>query len=234
MMWSDEWKQIVGCGVEKKIITHEKLIRAPERDINSVGDMSTVLVTTGATVTFRELIEIVASAKFITTLVDLGVSKLLIQYGNEIKGSHISRQFFQDQLKKSNIVKEFGFTVENNIRDNTTILTNSDFDITAFPFSPQIQEYIKQADIVISHAGTGSIIDTLRHHKKLLVVVNNQLMDNHQEEIANEFAKMNYCAKCNCDDDFKSILETVQTQEFDKFPESDGRILESILAEELG
>lgn len=196
--------------------------------------MSTILVTTGATVTFRQLIETAVSVKFVLSLIDLGVTKLLIQYGNEIKGSqHISRQFFESQLKKSNIIEKFGFTVENNTTNDTMMLTNNDIQITAFPFSPHIQDYINRADIIISHAGTGSIIDTLRNHKRLLVVANNQLMDNHQEEIANEFVKMNYCAKCNCNDDFKSILASVQAHEFAKFPESDGRILESIIAEEL-
>ncbi|KAI5956144.1 ALG13 [Candida margitis] len=197
--------------------------------------MSTVLVTTGATVTFKKLIETVVSTKFINSLIDLGISKLFIQYGNETKGSqHISRQFFVNQLEKSSIVKDFHFTLENRTKDDTTVLANDVIEVTAFPFSSHIQDYIKQADIVISHAGTGSIIDTLRYQKKLIVVVNTQLMDNHQEEIANKFAKMNYCAKCNCDDDFKPVLEKALTHAFEKFPESDGTILETIVAEELG
>ncbi|KAG5416743.1 ALG13 [Candida metapsilosis] len=197
--------------------------------------MSTILVTTGATITFKQLIEAVVSTRFINSLIELGVSRLFIQYGNEIKGSqHISRQFFQNQLEKSNIEKEFKFTLENDATNDTITLANNEIEIVTFPFSPRIQGYIKQADIVISHAGTGSIIDTLRNRKKLIVVVNNQLMDNHQEEIANEFVKMNYCAKCTCDDDFGSVLATAQKQQFNEFPESDGSILETILAEELG
>lgn len=197
--------------------------------------MSTILVTTGATITFEQLIEAVVSTRFINSLIELGVSRLFIQYGNEIKGSqHISRQFFQNQLEKSNIEKEFKFILENDTTNDTITLANNEIEIVAFPFSPRIQDYIKQADIVISHAGTGSIIDTLRNRKKLIVVVNNQLMDNHQEEIANEFVKMNYCSKCTCDDDFGSVLATAQKQQFNEFPESDGSILETILAEELG
>ncbi|KAI5966657.1 ALG13 [Candida theae] len=197
--------------------------------------MSTILVTTGATVTFRQLIETVVCSKFINSLIDLGVSRLFIQYGNEVKGSqHISRQFFQNQLKKSKIVEEFGFTVESNATTDTMRITGTGLEVTAFPFSPQIQDYIQQADIVISHAGTGSIIDTLRSQKKLIVVVNDQLMDNHQEEIADEFVKLKYCVKYNFNDDFARALTAVLKQEFEKFQENDGSILQSIIAEELG
>lgn len=45
-------------------------------------------------------------------------------------------------------------------------------------------------------AGSGSIFETLRHGKPLIVVVNEDLMDNHQSELAEELAarKHLYCA----------------------------------------
>ncbi|GJP66183.1 hypothetical protein CLOP_g23087 [Closterium sp. NIES-67] len=44
--------------------------------------------------------------------------------------------------------------------------------------------YVKQASLVISHAGSGSIFEALRASKPLVVVVNAALMDNHQRELA--------------------------------------------------
>uniref|UniRef100_A0A0E0JZN4 Glycosyl transferase family 28 C-terminal domain-containing protein n=1 Tax=Oryza punctata TaxID=4537 RepID=A0A0E0JZN4_ORYPU len=66
-----------------------------------------------------------------------------------------------------------------------------------FTFSPSIADYIWHASLVISHAGSGSIFETLRHSKPLIVVVNEDLMDNHQSELAEELATRRhlFCAR---------------------------------------
>ncbi|CAB4315574.1 unnamed protein product [Prunus armeniaca] len=57
-----------------------------------------------------------------------------------------------------------------------------------FTFSSSIADHLRAASLVISHAGSGSIFETLRHGKPLIVVVNEDLMDNHQSELAEELA----------------------------------------------
>ncbi|KAH0675325.1 hypothetical protein KY285_023126 [Solanum tuberosum] len=66
-----------------------------------------------------------------------------------------------------------------------------------FTFSSSIADYLKSASLVISHAGSGSIFETLRLGKPLIVVVNEDLMDNHQSELAEELAERKhlYCAR---------------------------------------
>ncbi|KAI5955626.1 ALG13 [Candida jiufengensis] len=203
--------------------------------------MTTLLITTGATVTFTSLIEKVLSLSFINNLIDIGVSKLYLQYGNEIKKSkHISKAAFEIILEKSGIIKQLNFKVNEDTESNTYKLINFNIEIIAFPFSSNIDSYIKISDLVISHAGTGSIIDTLKYKKPLIVIVNDKLMDNHQLEIANEFVKLNYCLNENVENvnsnEFKDILRNliVGDVKFEEFIESDGSVLESIIAEELG
>ncbi|CAD5169904.1 uncharacterized protein LOC135673071 [Musa acuminata AAA Group] len=58
-----------------------------------------------------------------------------------------------------------------------------------FTFSPSIADYLKSASLIISHAGSGSIFETLCLGKPLIVVVNEELMDNHQSELAEELAE---------------------------------------------
>ncbi|XP_070023504.1 uncharacterized protein [Nicotiana sylvestris] len=66
-----------------------------------------------------------------------------------------------------------------------------------FTFSSSIADYFKEASLVISHAGSGSIFETLRLGKPLIVVVNEDLMDNHQSELAEELAEKKhlFCAR---------------------------------------
>lgn len=76
----------------------------------------------------------------------------------------------------------------------------------ALSFSLEIHNYIDDFDallraskLVISHAGAGSVFETLRHGARapfLLVVVNERLMDNHQRELAEELSDRQYLRWC--------------------------------------
>ena len=46
--------------------------------------------------------------------------------------------------------------------------------------------------------GSGSILETLRASKPLIVIVNETLMDNHQVELAEAFQKLNNLYYCTC------------------------------------
>ncbi|KAJ3691422.1 hypothetical protein LUZ61_020586 [Rhynchospora tenuis] len=61
-------------------------------------------------------------------------------------------------------------------------------EVDYFTFSPTIADHLKSASLVISHAGSESIFETLRLGKPLVVVLNEDLMDNHQAELAKELA----------------------------------------------
>ncbi|KAJ9114846.1 hypothetical protein QFC20_001217 [Naganishia adeliensis] len=64
--------------------------------------------------------------------------------------------------------------------------------VDAFPFSDGIDRLIGESELVISHAGSGSILTALRAGRKLIVVPNTSLMDNHQAELALALEKGNY------------------------------------------
>lgn len=62
----------------------------------------------------------------------------------------------------------------------------------SFDFAPSMAAFIHEASLVISHAGSGSIFESLRAHKPLLVVVNESLMDNHQRELADALTQQRH------------------------------------------
>lgn len=70
--------------------------------------------------------------------------------------------------------------------------------VECFEFLPNIDRWITDADVVIGHCGSGTILDVLRGpifpeeeeadrvRPKLILVPNPSLMDNHQQELAHQ------------------------------------------------
>lgn len=54
----------------------------------------------------------------------------------------------------------------------------------AFEFTDKIDEYYKRADVVITHAGAGSIYKLLDLRKPMIIVPNTDRLDRHQYDIA--------------------------------------------------
>merc|ERR1712137_815158 len=75
----------------------------------------------------------------------------------------------------------------------------SGLHVEQFDLRPSIQTYFQNADLVISHGGSGSILEALREGKKLIVVINRALMDDRQTELAEELAKQNYLIYTDAD-----------------------------------
>ena len=60
--------------------------------------------------------------------------------------------------------------------------------IQSYDFRPSLKADMEDADLILSHAGAGTVMEVLRMNKKLVVVINTQLMDNHQTELAGAMA----------------------------------------------
>lgn len=56
--------------------------------------------------------------------------------------------------------------------------------INTFQYTQNLNNLIQESHTVISHAGSGTVLEVLKAKKKLLVCVNESLMDNHQTELA--------------------------------------------------
>lgn len=203
--------------------------------------MSSILFTTGATVTFKPLVEYVSSPQFLRSLQKLGFSTVYLQYGNETANNkNISKAFFSDVISRNQLVEKLDLDLTNETNDkSTTTFSNGSFRLVVFGFSPNIADYVASVDIVVSHAGTGSILDSLRLRKPLLVVSNLELMDNHQEEVAAQFEKEGFLYHITT----KQLKEGVLFSYLEKFaagnllfallPDPPVDTVKNILAEEL-
>ena len=61
-----------------------------------------------------------------------------------------------------------------------------------YRFKESLSPDMTESALLISHAGAGSILEGLRLRKLLLVVVNDQLMHNHQQELAHALAEQKH------------------------------------------
>ncbi|KAF9124237.1 N-acetylglucosaminyldiphosphodolichol N-acetylglucosaminyltransferase catalytic subunit alg13 [Mortierella sp. 14UC] len=127
-----------------------------------------VLVTVGST-RFDKLVAAACSSSLQQLLTSLGYSQLTIQHGKSPISSTTS------------------------IPDSTS---ESSLQVTSYPYKPSLHEDMEKADLIISHAGSGSILEALRLNKKLVVVVNEDLMDNHQMELGSALHEQHYLVCC--------------------------------------
>ena len=77
-----------------------------------------------------------------------------------------------------------------------TGMHSSGLQVEVFSLVPSLAEYITCADLIVSHAGAGSLFEALRAGKKILAVPNGGLMDNHQVELASELAARKFLFWC--------------------------------------
>ncbi|GIX74176.1 protein adenylyltransferase Fic [Caerostris extrusa] len=89
----------------------------------------------------------------------------------------------------------------------TVIPPKSDIiEIEWFRYKDSISQNIKEASFIIGHAGAGTILESLIENKPLIAVLNENLMDNHQTELAQQMAIDGYLAYCSC----SNLLETLK------------------------
>lgn len=81
--------------------------------------------------------------------------------------------------------------------------TNHNF----FTFSNEIEKYYSNADVVITHAGAGSIYNLLEKKKKIIVVPNFERVDKHQSDISKYVEKERLGLVCW---DFKHLVQKIE------------------------
>lgn len=79
-----------------------------------------------------------------------------------------------------------------------------------FRFRPGIQELIASADVVVCHAGAGSIYSLLEAGIVPVVVPNTERRDQHQLEIARWLARMRYAVVAMKPENINDVLDGYQ------------------------
>ena len=136
-------------------------------------------VTIGATAAFNSLVRAVLEPAFLQALEDAKYTHLRIQYGDEgqrIFNEKISAR--NDQLRQDHGIEVSGFSFNK---------AGLDDEMKAAKGTSPTNE-----GCVLSHAGSGSILDAMRISVPLIVVPNTDLLHNHQLELAEVLAEQDY------------------------------------------
>jgi beta-1,4-N-acetylglucosaminyltransferase len=146
-----------------------------------------VFVTVGTT-KFDQLITAVSSPKAIRWFHENNYTHLTIQYGRGTRPSIIPPSSFVDGSDGGGSSS----SSNNSSRKNNNSELHPLLKIRTYDFLPSLQDDMNDADLIISHAGAGTVMEALRLQKKLVVVINTLLMDNHQTELATAMADRGY------------------------------------------
>ncbi|KAG8471293.1 hypothetical protein KFE25_009714 [Diacronema lutheri] len=92
--------------------------------------------------------------------------------------------------------------------------------VESYAFKPSLAADMDEAALVISHAGSGSILEALGRQKPLLVVVNEALMDNHQAELADELGARGHLVATRCSGLRRVLDEWDAQREFRPLPDA--------------
>ena len=142
-------------------------------------EQKTVFVTVGTT-KFDELIKGTTSDVALEWMVSQGYTHLIVQYGSG------REPMIPKQYKSKSTTKEKHCTSPNNPRGISDGGSVAYLSITTYRFRPSLHNDMERSDLIISHAGAGTVMEVLRFPKtkKMIVVINTNLMDNHQTELA--------------------------------------------------
>jgi beta-1,4-N-acetylglucosaminyltransferase len=106
-----------------------------------------------------------------------------------------------------------------------------DFAGEHFDYTSDIHSYYAKCDIVISHAGSGTAFEVLRGYptKKLILVPNPDLADNHQQELAAALSIRGHCLRCS-PMELGSAIEHVDDFQPMRLPSPDTSLIKAIFS----
>jgi len=118
-------------------------------------------------------------------------------------GRVLDKEFLQELEKQgfSKVTLQIG-------RGMQPLIPTSNIFIEWFRLKNTISDDILSSSLVISHAGAGSCLEVLEKQKPLIVVVNEDLMNNHQIELASKLQEEGYAHMCTPETLCSTIVET--------------------------
>ena len=121
--------------------------------------------------------------------------------------------------QKEQFTRLLDYIEESNIKDEIIVQAGhtkyESKKMKIFDFIPYeiMNEYIDKANLIITHAGTGSVLMPLKKGKKVIVCARNmkygEHVDNHQQELVEVFAGEGYVLELNENNKLDNLLKII-------------------------
>lgn len=106
------------------------------------------------------------------------------------------------------------------------------FEFVDFLNHDQFNEQISKCDIVITHGGTGVIINSIKMNKKVIAVPRlkqfNEAVDDHQIQLVKQFEKMQLIEACYDINKIDEAINNVKVNEYREYVSNTDVIIQSI------
>lgn len=94
------------------------------------------------------------------------------------------------------LIEKYNITEEVVAQIGNTDFETDKFKTVRFTGENEFKEYIKNASVVITHAGSGAIFNSIKAGKKVIVMARlhdfNEMADNHQTELVKKLSEGGY------------------------------------------
>ena len=154
--------------------------------------MGKTLFVTVGTTLFDKLVLSTTSPEALKWMLSKGFTRLIVQYGKGVEPS---------------LPEEWTSRFET---------------VEAYRFKPTLSDDMKAADLILSHAGAGTVMEAMTLGKHLVVVINTALMDNHQMELANAMGDLGHLFVVTSPDEMQDLTIWDQFVTFHPVPYQSG------------
>lgn len=132
-----------------------------------------------------------------------------------------------DKLIEEGIIKEKVFA-----QIGVSDYIPKNYEHMAFVTQEEFNKKIDECNILITHAGTGVIVNALKKEKKVIAVPRlakyGEHVDDHQLQLIDEFKELNFIEPAYEVSGIEECLKNVRTKSYNKYISNTDKIIESI------
>lgn len=121
----------------------------------------------------------------------------------------------QDFCRLLNCIEKSKIKDEIIVQAGHTKFKSQHMKILDFVDYDQMNKYMSECEIVITHGGTGSIVESLKKNQKIIACARKQKYgehaDDHQEQIVSAFVDAGYILELNEENKLDDLIEKMKT-----------------------